>query len=63
MKRIIILAIGNTSWWKSIKYRNESSLKLLKLRNSGWKLERVRKLKKSNETIDTKIYQKYYLYK
>jgi len=63
MKKIIILETGNTSWWKSKKYRNESSLKLLELRNLGWKLERVRKIKKSNETIDTKIYQKYYLYK
>ena len=61
MKKEIILAVGSSSWWKNIKIRRESAFKLKVIRKK-WKLRRKVLLKKKN-SIDTKIYKKYYLYK
>ena len=61
MKKEIILAVGSSSWWKNIKIRRESAFKLKVIRKK-WKLRR-KVLLMSKNSIDTKIYKKYYLYK
>tara|TARA_Y100000766_G_scaffold105368_1_gene90156 strand:- start:369 stop:557 length:189 start_codon:yes stop_codon:yes gene_type:complete len=62
MKKEIILAVGSSSWWKNIKIRRESAFKL-KLIRKKWKLSRKVLLMSKKNSIDTKIYKKYYLYK
>ena len=62
MKKKIMLIVGSTSWWKSLKYRKEAATKLKNIRK-GWKLKKKEIYKPSKDTIDTKIYKKYYLYK
>ena len=62
MKKEIILAVGSSSWWKNIKIRRESALKLKVIRKK-WKLRRKVLLMSNKNSIDTKIYKKYYLYK
>ena len=57
-----MLIVGSTSWWKNLKYRKEAATKLKNLRK-GWKLKKKEFYKPSKDTIDTKIYKKYYLYK
>ena len=39
MKKEIILPVGSSSWWKSIKIRKESALELNVIRKK-WKLSR-----------------------
>ena len=62
MKKEIILAVGSSSWWKNIKIRRESALKLKVIRKK-WKLRRKVLLMSKKDSIDTKIYKKYHLYK
>ena len=62
MKKEIILAVGSSSWWKNIKIRRERALKLKVIRKK-WKLRRKVLLMSKKDSIDTKIYKKYYLYK
>ena len=62
MKKEIILAVGSSSWWKNIKIRRESALELKVIRKK-WKLSRKVLLMSKKNSIDTKIYNKYYLYK
>ena len=62
MKKEIILAVGSSSWWKNIKIRRESALELKVIRKK-WKLSRKEFLTSNKNSIDTKIYKKYYLYK
>ncbi|MBF91288.1 MAG: hypothetical protein CMP34_00605 [Rickettsiales bacterium] len=63
MKKKMILVTDNSSWWKALKYRNESAKKLSYLRKSGWKLKKSIKLNKDNISIDTKSFKKYFFYK
>ncbi len=72
MKKEIILAVGSSSWWKNIKIRRESAFKLKVIRKKWklrrkvlkkWKLRRKVLLMSKKNSIDTKIYKKYYLYK
>ena len=62
MKKEIILAVGSSSWWKNIKIRRESAFKLKVIRKKC-KLRRKVLLMSKKNSIDTKIYKKYYLYK
>ena len=62
MKKEIILAVGSSSWWKNNKIRRESALELKVIRKK-WKLSRKILLMSKKNSIDTKIYKKYYLYK
>ena len=62
MKKEIILAVGSSSWCKNYKIRRESSLELKVIRKK-WKLSRKVLLMSKKNSIDTKIYKKYYLYK
>ena len=62
MKKEIILAVGSSSWWKNIKIRRESALELKAIRKK-WKLSRKVLLTLKENSIDSKIYKKYYLYK
>ena len=62
MKKEIILAVGSSSWWKNIKIRRESANELKVIRKK-WKLRRKVLLMSKKNSIDTKIYKKYYLYK
>jgi len=62
MKKEIILAVGSSSWWKNNKIRRESALELKVIRKK-WKLSRKVLLMSKKNSIDTKIYKKYYLYK
>ena len=62
MKKEIILAVGSSSWWKNIKIRRESALELKVIRKK-WNLSRKVLLMSKNNSIDTKIFKKYYLYK
>ena len=62
MKKEITLAVGSSSWWKNKKIRRESALKLKVIRKK-WKLRRKVILMSTKNSIDTKIYKKYYLYK
>ena len=57
----LVLTTGHSSWWKNKKYRRESSEILNKYRKQGWRLIKKKDLKKNNETIDTRIFKKYYL--
>lgn len=59
----IVLVIGNSSWWKGVKHRKESSIKLKKYKKLGWKLKVKRDVEKSENSIDTRKFQKYILYK
>tara|TARA_B100000579_G_scaffold330935_1_gene281152 strand:- start:511 stop:702 length:192 start_codon:yes stop_codon:yes gene_type:complete len=63
MKKKIILVISNSSWWKALKYRNESAKKLLQLRKYGWKLKKSVKFDKNKISINTKGFKKYFFYK
>ena len=59
MIKIITLEIGNSSWWKNIKYRKEASIELRKLRN---KYKSVRVVKKYRlNSSNTIIYGDYAL--
>ncbi len=60
MKKEIIIIVGSSSWWKNKKYRKEASLKLKSLKKK-WKLIKVANIKLNDDSIDTKIYKKYYL--
>ena len=62
MKKEIILIVGSSSWWKNIKFRREAASELKKLRNN-WKLYYGEKIILSSQSIDTKIYKRYYFYK
>ena len=62
MKKEIILPVGSSSWWKSIKIRKESALELNVIRKK-WKLSRKVLLMSKKNSINTKVYKKYYLYK
>ena len=59
MKKEIISIVGSSSWWKNIKFRKEATLKLKNLRKE-WRYIRKEIVKTSNDSIDTKIYKKYY---
>tara|TARA_B100001029_G_C14729331_1_gene269446 strand:+ start:235 stop:426 length:192 start_codon:yes stop_codon:yes gene_type:complete len=63
MKKKIILVVDNSSWWKALKYRNESAKKLLHLRKSGWKLKKSVMFNIDNISINTKSFRKYFFYK
>ena len=60
MKKEIIIIVSSSSWWKNKKYRKEASLKLKSLKKE-WKLIKVENHKLNDDSIDTKIYKKYYL--
>ncbi len=62
MKKEIILVVGSSSWWKNIKYRKEAALKLRNLKKL-WRFLDKKNLSTNNDSIDTKIYKKYYFYK
>ena len=62
MKKEISLVVGSTSWWKNKKYRKEASKQIKSLRKK-WKIVKVGEKDSLNDSIDTKIYKKYYLYK
>ena len=63
MKKKMILITNNSSWWKALKYRNESAKKLFHLRKSGWKLKKSVKFDEDNILINTKSFKKYFFYK
>ncbi len=62
MNKEVILIVGSTSWWKNIKLRKEAAQNL-KLLKKEWKLRKIETVRKHEDSIDTKIYKKYYLYK
>ena len=62
MNKEVILIVGSTSWWKNIKLRKEAAQNL-KLLKKKWKLRKIEMVRKHEDSIDTKIYKKYYLYK
>ncbi|MFL2660536.1 MAG: hypothetical protein ACJ0G4_01145 [Alphaproteobacteria bacterium] len=62
MNKEIIVAVGSTSWWKNRKLRSEAAQKL-KLLKREWKLKKIESLRMHEDSIDTKIYKKYYLYR
>ena len=62
MNKEIIIAVGSTSWWKNKKLRKEAAQKL-KLLKKKWKLKKMECFIMDEDSIDTKIYKKYYLYR
>tara|TARA_B100000902_G_C26971647_1_gene745689 strand:+ start:406 stop:594 length:189 start_codon:yes stop_codon:yes gene_type:complete len=62
MNKVIVLAVGSSSWWKSKKIRKETAIKLKNLKKN-WKLLRKELQEPSKNTIDTKTYKKYYFYR
>ena len=57
--KIITLEVGNTSWWKNIKYRREASLELKKLRKKYKSIKLVKKYRL--DASNTIIYADYCL--
>ena len=43
--KIITLEVGNTSWWKNLKYRKEAAQELRKIRASKKNIKLVKKYK------------------
>ena len=62
MNKEIVLVVGSTSWWKNTKFRKEAALKLKNLKKN-WKFLKKEIKETPNDSIDTKIYRKYYFYK
>ena len=62
MNKDIVLVVGSTSWWKNAKFRKEAALKLKNLKKN-WKFLKKEIKETPNDSIDTKIYRKYYFYK
>ncbi len=62
MNREIKIEVGSSSWWKNKKIRKEAAQKL-KIIKKNWKLKKVEYIKGHEDSIDTKIYKKYYLYR
>ena len=61
MNKKIIIQVGSSSWWKNRKLRKEAAQKL-KIIKKKWKLKKVESIKRHEDSIDTIIYKKYYLY-
>ena len=59
----LILVFNHSSWWKKKKYRKESSYILKKYRIQGWRLSKKIDIKKESNTIDSRVFRKYYLAK
>ena len=62
MNKEMILAIGSSSWWKHRKVRKESASTLRKIKKE-WKFLKKELQIPHTDSIDTKIYKKYYFYK
>jgi hypothetical protein len=41
--KTITLEVGNTSWWKNLKYRREAALELRKIRASKKNIKLIKK--------------------
>ena len=63
MKKEVIFVVGSSSWWKSLKFRKETCIKLKVLRSQKWIIRKIHKVSINPYSIDTKVYKKYYLYK
>tara|TARA_B100000029_G_C17433939_1_gene908942 strand:+ start:887 stop:1078 length:192 start_codon:yes stop_codon:yes gene_type:complete len=63
MKKNITLIVDHSSWWKAKKFRKESAIYLKKQKKNGWRLQGSKIIKKKIETIDTKTYKEFSLYK
>ncbi len=62
MNKEVILAVGSSSWWKNKKLRKESA-SALRILKKEWKLSRKELQISKTDSIDTKVYKKYYFYK
>jgi len=62
MKKVITLEIGNSSWWKNIKYRREAASNIREIRRKGYDIQLLKKyrLDESNTILygDYKIKEK-----
>ena len=59
----ITLKTSNTSWWKKKKIRKSSAYELNLLRKLGWKLKKKEVFLKSEVSINTNTFYRYFLYK
>ena len=59
--KVLTLEIGNSSWWKDKKYRNESVKKLRELRRKKLLIKLIKKYKL--DTSNTIIYGDYLIKK
>ena len=55
--RTITLEVGNTSWWKNLKYRKEAAQELRKIRLNNNKIKLIKKYR--IEVSNTIIYGDY----
>lgn len=42
MKRKFVIETGNTSWWKSMKYRKKAAETIWNYRKLGYKLKKIK---------------------
>ena len=59
----LILVVSHRSWWKRKKYRKETFFILKKYKDDGYKLTKIRNLKQSPQTIDSRVFKEYSLTK
>ena len=62
-KKKLLLVVGHSSWWKKKKYRNESTIILKKYKREGWKLEKVSRIQQNGDSVETRIFKEYFLFK
>tara|TARA_B100000524_G_scaffold156670_1_gene79396 strand:- start:269 stop:481 length:213 start_codon:yes stop_codon:yes gene_type:complete len=63
LKKKLVLVVGHSSWWKRNKHRNESTIILKEHKFKGWKLKKVEKIDKDEDSIETRDFKKYFLLK
>lgn len=59
MKRKFVIETGNSSWWKSIKYRKKAAETIWNYRKLGYKLKKTKTYRLSGP--NTLIYSDYEL--
>ena len=64
MKTInLLLATKNSSWWKQLKIRRDSSQTLKYYKKLGWRLKSKKRIDHQSTQINTNKVCKYVLYK
>ena len=62
-KKKLLLVVGHSSWWKKKKHRNESTIILKKYKREGWKLEKVSRIQQNGDSVETRDFKEYFLFK